>query len=90
MLDSDALLATYRTSVMAISGIQGNFVQAPERTVGHPVLHIRMPVSGPEQADTVTALQKRPASIHSVIANSTLTTDFVSQSSLYRNSHCRS
>jgi hypothetical protein len=41
------------------------------------VVHIGMPVSDPEHANTDTALKKRPASIHSAIANSTSITDFV-------------
>jgi hypothetical protein len=57
------------TSVMAISGMQVNLAEVRKGMVGHPALDIRMPVSDPEHAKTVTTLQKRPASIHSETAN---------------------
>lgn len=59
---------------MAISEYQVSLVQQGRR-VGHPALHIRMPVSNREQANT--AQQQRPASSQSATANPTSITDSV-------------
>jgi hypothetical protein len=49
-----------RTSVMAISVMEGKLPQAPEG-VGHPALHIQMPVFDPEHANTDIVLAAKAA-----------------------------